>query len=87
MMITLFNQLTEWADIDVAQQKLAIILGLADEKEGSFQVKLKWIYWSENQYGNTLYKILMKLVEIGFLEYNDEEQKIRANPIFKLKVE
>ena len=59
-------------------------LGIVDESKGSFAVDYKWIYWSNNKYGNALVNILDKLVEIGFLEYGDDRYKIRTNRNFNL---
>ena len=39
---------------------------------------------NEYQYGNSLYAMIMKMVEIGFLEHDPEEIKIRANPEFDI---
>lgn len=56
---------------------------MVSEEQISFQVH-KWVYWAENKYGITLHRTLMNLVDLEFLEYDNAEMKIRANPGFKL---
>lgn len=84
-MKVLTEKLAEWTDIDGAEHQLALTMGLIKEEDGSFQVDFKWIYWTNNRYGNALHDILMKMVEIGLLEYDVEEMRIRAVRDFKLK--
>ena len=78
------NKLTDWNDIDYAQFHLAICLGLISPQT-SF-VEVKWLFWSNNQIGNSLAEILDKLVEIEALEKRDEPDfQYRWNAEFKLK--
>ena len=80
----LLEELKNWTDIDIAMHSLAKLTGLV-EKDKSFFRDNKWMYWSDNSYGNTLNNYLMQLVNIGFLEYKEEDQKIRFNQSFQLE--
>jgi hypothetical protein len=76
--MTLKDQLQDWVDIDTAQHLMAVDFGLV-EPSGEAYHKYKWVYWSENPIGKKLYDILMSLVEMGCLFYDDEEQKVKWN--------
>ncbi len=85
---TLAEALHDWTDWDIAEHELACVLGIVDEEKGSFGLEFKWIYWSNNRTGNTLGDILTSLMELGFLEYDKEEEKLRHNAGFDvLKVD
>jgi hypothetical protein len=79
---TLKEKLKNWEDIDIVQHELGILLGIVDESKGSFAREYKWVYWSNNPVGNALHDILMNLVEIEFLEYDEDEGKLRFNHKF-----
>ena len=79
MLIRLSEKLVDWTDIDIAAHELAIILGVVDESRESFQKEFKWLYWSDNQYGKLLYRMINDLVLIDFLEFDEEEQRVRSN--------
>lgn len=69
-------------DIDIAQHHLAVLLGMVKDDKTSFSKDNKWVYWTNNPYGNALCDILFKLVDIGLLYYDDEEQRFWSNPDF-----
>jgi len=64
------ENLKDWTDIDGAAHSLSISLGLAPSD--SEMREFKSIYWSNNDLGNHLNKILDTLVETGFLLKRDE---------------
>ena len=80
--IALSEALKEWTDWDVAEHKLACVLGIVDEEKGSFSLDYKWIYWCNNRTGNTLSEILTSLIELGFLQFIEEEERVRYNEGF-----
>lgn len=65
-MISLKNEFTNWIDIDEAQYSLAKHLGLI-ESDSSF-IETKHIYWSDNEVGNKLLRILDFFVEQGLMQ-------------------
>ena len=64
--------------------EIAVVLGLVPDTAKAFSKDYKWLYWSKNKWGNMLYQMLSELAEIGFLEYDDEEQRYRTNPEFEI---
>lgn len=74
--------LSEWTDWDIASHKLACLLGIIDESKGSFTIDFKWIYSCNNKTGNTLSDVLTSLVELGFLEFDAENDRVRYNTVF-----
>jgi hypothetical protein len=84
-MKSLAKSLENWTDPDYAMYELSVVLGLVDVNKGSFAGEFKWIYWSTNIYYEALQSMLFKMVELGFLEYDDEIEKVRVNPNFELK--
>jgi hypothetical protein len=70
----------DWTDFDEAELHIAQLFGLIPEEMKMF----KGIMWSNNLMGNMLGQTLMNLVDIGFLEEN-EEGKFRYNVNWKLK--
>ena len=73
---TLKTRLCEWTDFDFACHELACVLEVysSEVDETLTWGGKKWVYWSDNHLGNTLYKILLSLVDCGVLEKNDEDQ-------------
>lgn len=67
---TLKNILIEWTDADGAMYELAKLLGVIDPSLS--YIETKYIYWSNNELGNSLYAILDFLVEKQFLLKRDE---------------
>lgn len=64
------ENLEDWMDIDIASHYLAVSLGLVRDH---FKMdEFKSIYWSDNDLGNGLVKVLDSLVESGFLLKRDE---------------
>ena len=77
-----------WVDIDVAKWCLGAALGIFKvpgsrdfkwnledlEINDDFRTKLKWIFYTDNPLGDKLNKMLESLVEIGYLEKNDQSQ-------------
>ena len=65
----------EWEDRDVSRYLLACCLGLLqfdDDFEG-FR-KHKGIFWTNNRISSVFDSLLNNLVELGFLEQNDDLQ-------------
>jgi hypothetical protein len=62
---------------------LAMNLGLI--KDEHF-FNWKGVYFTENKYSNDLGKILEELIEIGVLEFNKEELRVRKNDSFEIKL-
>lgn len=84
-METFIARIKDWTDYDVAMHLLALQIGIVDEDKGSFQSEYKWIYWSDNPYGNMLGDMLNKMIEVGVLLYDEEDQKVKYNPDFEIK--
>ncbi len=83
-MTLLKEKLRDWTDLDIAMHELAIQVGMVDDRKGSFAKEYKWIYWSKNKYASALTEVLMKMVEVGVLEYDDDQVKIRVNQHFDI---
>lgn len=69
-MFSLKHNFTKWIDIDEAQYFLAKNLGII-ESDTSF-IETKHIYWSDNEVGNKLVRILDFFVEQGLMRKRDE---------------
>ena len=67
-------------DIDVAQFKIGAILGFwsADDEFNSY----KGLFWTDNPIGNSLYKIIENLIDIGALKW-ESYHVVQYNPEFK----
>ncbi len=77
-----FNEvLKEWTDIDIAQHLLAIQIGFLKEEERF--IPWKGFYFTDNKFSQVLGGFLSNLVDIGFLEYNEELDQVRINSTFK----
>ena len=79
--MNLKDKLSEWTDFDIAYHELAVQLGLF--KTDNF-TGFAWVYWTENEYNDFLQPTLLKLIEIGMLEFDEEEYKVRANKEFEI---
>jgi hypothetical protein len=81
-MESLRDTLKDWMDVDLAQSRLAIGLGLMPE--GIFQVGAKHVFWTANPVGDMLYKMLLQMSEVGILETrNEPDIQFRWNPSFR----
>lgn len=67
------SALSEWADFDLAEFALARCLGIIDPVV-SWSPSYKYLFWSNNPVGNGLADILDRLVAMGALETNDDQQ-------------
>jgi len=79
--------LDDWQDFDVAAYALGRILGLFpsfDTPEKSW-LEYKHIFWTDNHTGRTLHYLLLNLVKNGVLLHNEEEQRFKWNPDFKIE--
>jgi hypothetical protein len=80
---TLKDGLSEWVGVEGAEHLLSQCLGLMGP-EVRYAVEAKHVYWSANPVGSALHDILMRLVEIGVLEYRDEpDYEVRWNQDFR----
>jgi hypothetical protein len=78
---TLKTNLATWTDSDNASYYLALCLGIiAPDTE---YLKLRHIFWTDNDLGNQLYHMLTDLVAVGVLERDADEDRFRWNPSFK----
>ncbi len=81
--LTLKEILHGWTDDDVAAFGLARTIGLMGP-DVDFQSTAKHVFWSNNQVGISLSKILEELVVAGVLEQRDEpNHKYKWNQTFK----
>lgn len=64
------HSLYDWTDIDVAQYRLGVVLGIF-ESHVSF-LEVKGVFWTDNPIGNALFRILEILTETDILEKRDE---------------
>ena len=76
MTMTLKEKLNDWTDLDVAQYELSLVLGIFTPEQ-SFQSELKHVFWSNNPTGNMLYNMILDLVERGYLEFDEDEYRVR----------
>lgn len=75
----------EWTDWDGAAAALATVIGVVDSPS-AFGGE-KWLFWSDNEVGNAIYRMLDELVEIGVLECREEpDRQYRWNPAFDLQM-
>jgi hypothetical protein len=79
---SLKTALADWTDIDIAQYQLGICLNMISSDVPFNSVK--HIFWSDNQIGNALAKMLDTLAEAHVLEKRDEPDfQYRWNENFK----
>jgi hypothetical protein len=78
--------LREGEDWDVAEYKLGICLGMFPAEDGRFEYfrRNKHLWWLTHPIGSALHDILNRLVSIGVLEFNDDEQQYRWNAGFDI---
>lgn len=74
-----FYKLRDWQDSDHAEYLLGETLGIFDH----YNNDIKWIFWTNNVIGETLFDILQGLVKLGLLEYDKERRKYKACDKFK----
>jgi hypothetical protein len=67
-----FLESYEWFDVDLAVYDIGVALGLC--KWDNFSTTSKWIVWSNNLTGNMLGKILQELIQLGYVELNEDNQ-------------
>jgi len=73
----------EWEDWDVAAYDLGERLNILPN--GGFPSTHKWVVLTNNPMGTLLNKMLLDLIEIGYLETEkDNELRVRRNPNWKL---
>ncbi len=77
--------LADWVDADVATYYLACCLGLMRPEDGTLDGfrDAKWVFWSGNEVGDTLWQFMEALQKLGVLEFDEENIKWRWNPSFK----
>ena len=71
---TLRKGLAEWVDGDVAPYYVAVALGIAPDPGDEWQDwgGKRWVFWSNNPLGNTLFAMVEQLVAVGVLEQNPD---------------
>lgn len=74
-------ELKEWVDFDRAQLVLGRALGVFDASVTSV-MDVKPVLWSNNPVGEGLHKVLMGLVEAGYILHDSEEDKFKLNDSF-----
>jgi hypothetical protein len=73
LVLPLRTRLATWTDFDVAAYHLGVVLGLLPEwPEATAWGEHKWVFWSANPLGDTLYMILRTLTSLGVLEHDGE---------------
>lgn len=73
------ENLLDWEDQDVTAYKLGISLGLFEPDDGSYAQfrERKGILHTANPVSDFLYGTLKRLVDLGLLELDADEQKYR----------
>lgn len=79
---TLKESLGAWTDRDLAAYELALALGIMTPAD-DFATDVKHVFWSANAVGDGLDAALEAFVAAGFLEWSEERDRIRWNPMFK----
>jgi hypothetical protein len=74
--MALTDDLKDWTDADAAVLALGRALGVFDG--GTTVTDAKAVLWTNDAAGNTLYGMLERLVWLGVLERDDEQQRYRA---------
>jgi hypothetical protein len=77
--MNLAKELKDWEDIDVATYLVGQALGVFPDPAQplDFQVKYKATVSSDNVVGNFLYDTIKKLVELGILQKDDDEWRVK----------
>jgi len=70
------DRLQEWTDLDLAMHEFALQLGLVP-KEASYSSCVAY-YWG-GKYHFVLKETIEKLVELGLLEFDEDETRVRTN--------
>lgn len=82
--------MNEWADMDIAHYYIAISLGLipTPDKTRPFDefCQYKALFATNNLIGNKLAGMLDKLVDIGYLLFNEDEGQYTLNKDFKIDI-
>lgn len=81
--MTLLKEIcSDWEDWDVVEFNLGCHLGLF-ENTSECWLKNKWVFWTGNSLGDTLYGMLQSLVKEGCLLENDDNQ-FKWNPDYEI---
>ena len=76
--MSLAEHLADWTDADGAQYELGRAIGLF--ADASFP-QVKFVFWTNNVLGDSLWEALHSLVRAGVLEYRDEpDHQFRWSP-------
>lgn len=81
-MRTLKEEMKEWTDADIAMHQLALQFGMIPEDNFP---KFKSCYWTNNEKSKVLKNILLELSQIGFVNFNEDENTFKVNPDFIFK--
>jgi hypothetical protein len=76
-------ELKDWVDFDRAQLVLGRALGVFGAATTSV-MDVKPLLWSNNPVGEGLHKVLMGLVEAGYILHDAEADKFKLNDGFDL---
>jgi hypothetical protein len=82
---TLRRSLADWTDVDVACYYVAVALGIAPDPgdKWDFWGGKKWMFWSANTIGGSMYRVLEDLAQAGVLEKREgDDMQFRWNPEF-----
>ncbi|MDB6064684.1 MAG: hypothetical protein JWR26_892 [Pedosphaera sp.] len=84
---SLKTELAEWQDYDRAGYVLACVIGIIPHEDGKYIpiTSVKYMFWSANELGEELVRILQQLARVGVLQDDSEEQKFRWNPNFTVE--
>jgi hypothetical protein len=81
MPLSLRESLADWMDWDGAAFNLAVCVGLMND--ATFQTRSKHVFWSQNETGELLFRMLDQLVAAGVLETRTEpDRQYRWNPAY-----
>lgn len=84
-------RLANWHDWDGAAYELGVCLGIWGDYGAPLSEDpwhgLKHIFWTDNPLGNSLYNMLMNLVESGVLECKEDNLCFRWNPNYKIDMD
>ncbi|REC79538.1 hypothetical protein DRF60_06870 [Chryseobacterium elymi] len=78
-MKTLNEKMKDWTDADIAMHEIALKLELIPEDNFP---KFKSYYWSGTEKSKALKNILNELTNIGFLDFNTDENTFKINQEF-----
>ena len=76
------DTLNDWVEVDIAIIAVGQELGIFPAGKFIEVDHSKTVTWTDNPIGNSIYRILKELVNLGYISYDEAEEKYKINDKF-----